>query len=161
MTATTILTEAQKRLLAGGKSYFFESCFSEFGFLVAAGFRQSFEDVGRNLYLVSFAKEDAISGFTIRIYHEDDDLLWCDLVCVSSDETRVRLAGQVDSLGVIAPEERLDPGPVSDAVRRRVHDLATILRGRWTEFHDRLLYSLKERAQPGGTDNSGATPRRV
>jgi hypothetical protein len=164
MTTTTTLTEAEKRLLTGSKSYFFESCFSEFGFLATAGFRRSFGDHGRNLYLVSFVKEDALSGFTVRIYHEDDDLLWCDLVCVSNDEIRVRLAGQVDFLGVIAPEERLEDGPIPEAVHRRVHDLAVILRGRSAEFHDRLLFALREKKepnQPPQTTTGSSAPDRV
>src|SRR5882672_11102858 len=114
MTPTTSLTDHQKRLLAGSKSYFFEACLGDFGFLASAGFRWFIEDVGRNCYLVSFKKESASDAFTVRIYHENDDLLWCDLVCVSNDETLVRLAGQVDLLGVMAPDERLEGGSVSD-----------------------------------------------
>src|SRR5882672_1164468 len=108
MTPTTPLTDYQKRLLAGPKSYFFEAGFAEFDVLVGAGFRWFIEDVGRNCYLVSFKKESASDAFTVRIYHEHDDLVWCDLVCVSNDETRVRFAGQVDLLGVMAPDEKLD-----------------------------------------------------
>lgn len=142
------MTESQKRLLAGAKSYFFDSCFAEFDFLAAAGFRRSFEDIGRNCYLVSFAKDGPSDRFTIRVYHEDDDLLWCDLVCVSNDEIRVRFAGQLDLLGVIAPDEKLPEGSVCDVVRARVHELADLLHERWPDFRDRLLSSLKGKEWP-------------
>jgi hypothetical protein len=145
MKPASEFTDSQKHLLAGRKSYFFESCLKEFEFLLGVGFRWSIEDLGRFCYLVSFKKEDASDGFTVRIYHEDDDLLWCDLVCVSNDEFRVRLAGRSELLEVTAPLERLPPGPVQKAVQTRVRELAELIKARWPDFRARLLSSLRSK----------------
>jgi len=82
--------------------------------------------------------------------------LWCDLMCVSNDEIRVRFAGQVDLLGVMGPDEKLDGGPVPDAVRSRIRELAAIIRQRWPEFRDRLLSSLAGKKTP----NQSSQPTR-
>jgi hypothetical protein len=131
-------TANQRRLLVDPKGYFFEACLTGFEFLVEDGFRAFPEDVGRDCYRMSFKKDSPTGYFTVRIYHENDDLLWCDLECVAGGESKVRLAGACALLGVAGPPERLVEGPVRDTVVLRVREIAALLRIHIWEFHRRL-----------------------
>jgi hypothetical protein len=134
MNPAVELTESERRLLSGPKSYFFEACLAEFGFLVAQGFRRFIEDVGRNCYRVSFKQDSASGYFTIRVYHDEDDMLWCNLERFAGEERKARLSSVCDALGISCPPERLPSGPVRESVGRRVSELAAIVREHLVEI---------------------------
>jgi hypothetical protein len=148
MNPTTEFSEAQRRLLSGPKSYFFEACMAEFEFLVSDhGFRRFIEDVGRNCYRVSFKQDRTEGYFTIRVYHDEDDMLWCDLERFAGEERKARLSSVCDVLGIACPPETLPHGSVRESVERCVRELAVIVRDHLSEIPS-LIVSAPRKKEP-------------
>lgn len=127
MTPQGKLSDTDFRLLAGAKGYFFQACIDSFPFLLEFGFRSILEDVGRDCYRVTF-KQDRPSGyFTIRVYQDCDDMLWCDLEGYSGHEVRIRLNNACQSLKVACPSTRLPHGPLQVAVEQTVGAIAAVI----------------------------------
>jgi len=122
------LTPSDVRLLSGAKGYFFHSCVDSFSFLTPLGFRCLLEDVGRDCYRASFKQDRPTGYFTIRVYFDCDDMLWCDLEGYSGEENKLRLNSACETLGLDCPPVSLPKGSVQVTVQSEVGVISGIIR---------------------------------